>query len=337
VTLPPEMMDVPRRVDVRVVGATCIPEVPCTLLVDVGIPPAEISLDPTPSVEPVGEPAAQLAEADVVTLGARVHGPEAETALRFSSGSVELGRRALRLPVALGEVQLETSAFAQLGAPPSVRVLGAPRGRAVIIDAFEDGRWVYTHALPAGALDTPRALLGFRYQREVPYRLQARTDLFDSNAAASRYVHVSRSPSEPPLRDPRVAPPAEPRALALERRASAFYIASLDADRLATPVPVSGRAAAIERAERGRAQVRVLSTVALLILGALLVLMVLARGLRASREARAILREAGDVDAENAAHRRRDTLAVLAIVFAIVLVCIAAVVFVLARLAATAG
>ncbi len=75
----------------------------------------------------------------------------------------------------------------------------------------------------------------------------------------------------------------------------------------------------------------------LVLLGGLLVLLILGRGMRASREARALLLEAGDAHADDAVHRRRDLLAVLAIVGAIVLACLATLVFVLARLAANVG
>lgn len=329
--------ELPTHSDVRVVGGTCIPELPCTLLVHVGVPPADVALAATPSVEPVVQRRAPLTESDIVSLIATVHGPEGETALILSRGERELARRSLRLPVALGEAQLETSPFALLGSTPSVRVLGAARNRAVIIDVFASGHWVYTHAFRAGALDTPRALPGFRFERQVPYHIQARTDLFDSSAAASRYVHIARDVNEPPPIDPIMSPYAERQERGRERRTAAFYFASLDPERLATPTPVSGRDAAIARALAARDRVRVISVVALVVLSSLLVLMILLRGLRASREARALLLEAGDANADSASHRRRDTVAVLAIVAAILLAFLATLAFVLARLAANVG
>jgi hypothetical protein len=334
---PPGDQPLPARSDARVVGATCVPEVPCTVLVSVGAPPADVSLAVTPSVEPIPARTVALGQPDVATLTALVHGPEAESELVFSRAGVELARRALRLPVALGEAQLEVASFALVGTAPRVRVLGAPRGRPIIVDVFAEGRWVYTRAFAAGALDAPRALPGFRFDRAVPHRVQARTDLFDSSAAASRYVYVNRTRDEEPPLDPLVSPSAERRERSVALREAAFYFASLDAERLATPVPVSGRDAAIARALAGRERVRVFAAVALLLLSGLLVLFLLERGLRASREARALLLEAGDANAESATNRRRDTLAVLAIVGAVVLAFVATLAFVLARLAANVG
>lgn len=333
----PEAAPLPTLLDVRVVGGTCAPEVPCSVLVRVGAPAADVSLTTTPSVEPTPPPATPLTQPDIVPFSVTVHGPEAETELVVARAGTELARRGVRLPVVLAEPQLEVSPFGLVGSSPSVRVLGAQRARPVIVDVFAEGRWVYTHAFAVGALDTPRALPGFRFERAVPHRLQARTDIFDSGAAASRYVHVARDADEEPPIDPSVSPSFERREGGLARREAAFYFASLDAERLATPVPVSGREAAIARAVVARERVRMLSAVALVLLGGLLVLLILGRGMRASREARALLLEAGDASADDAVHRRRDLLAVLAIVGAIVLACLATLVFVLARLAANAG
>ncbi len=324
-------------IEVRVVGATCVPEVPCKVLVRVGDPPVDVALDATPSVEPAAPAAAPLTKPDVVSLSARVHGPEGETALILRRAGTELGRRTLRLPVALGELQLEVSPFGLLGSTPSVHVLGAPRGRPVIIDVFAEGRWVYTHAFAAGALDHPRALPGFRFDRAVPHQVQARTDLFDSSAAASRYVHVARDAYEAPPLEPAMAGYAQDRDRAFALRMARFTFAALDAERLATPTAVSGRDAAIARALATRERVRLLAGIALVLLSGLLVLWLLGRGLRASREARALLLEAGDPEAESASNRRRDTLAVLAIVGAVVLAFLATLAFVLARLAANVG
>ena len=325
-------------IEVRVIGATCVPEVPCKVLVRVGDPPADVSLDTTPSVEPSAPAAVPLSKPDVVSLSARVHGPEGETELVLRRAGTELGRRTLRLPVALGELQLEVSPFGLLGSTPSVHVLGAPRGRPVIIDVFAEGRWVYTHAFAAGALDHQLTLPGFRYERAVPHQVQARTDLFDSSAAASRYVHVARDAYEPPPLEPAMTGyAAQYRDRAFVVRMARFSFAALDAGRLATPTAVSGRDAAIARALATRERVRLLAGIALALLSGLLVLWLLDRGLRASREARALLLEAGDPEAESAANRRRDTLAVLAIVGAVVLAFLATLAFVLARLAANVG
>lgn len=324
-------------IEVRVVGATCVPEIPCKVLVRVGDPPADVSLDTTPSVEPSAPAAVPLTKPDVVSLSARVHGPEGETELILRRAGTELGRRTLRLPVALGELQLEVSPFGLLGSAPSVHVLGAPRGRPVIIDVFAEGRWVYTHAFAAGALDHPRPLPDFRFERAVPHQVQARTDLFDSSAAASRYVHVARDAYEAPPLEPAMVGYAQYRDRAFALRMARFTFAALDAGRFATPTAVSGRDAAIARALATRERVRLLAGIALALLSGLLALWLFGRGLRASREARALLLEAGDPEAESAANRRRDTLAVLAIVGAVVLAFLATLAFVLARLAANVG
>jgi hypothetical protein len=95
---------------------------------------------------------------------------------------------------------------------------------------------------------------------------------------------------------------------------------------------VSGREAAIARALARRAQVRMVSAVALVALVGLLAIVLLRRGLEASREARALLREAGDDEAESVTNRRRDTLTVVAVAALVAVVFLAALAFVLARL-----
>lgn len=327
----------PVRLEVRVVGGTCVPEVPCKVLVAVGSPPADVSLTTTPSVDPTPAALVPLSQPDIVSFTARVHGPEAETELVVRRAGSELGRRGLRLPVALGELQLEVSPFGLVGSSPSVRALGAARGRPIIIDVFSEGRWIYTHAFVSGALDVAHTLPGFRFARAVPHRLQARTDLFDSSAAASRYVHVAQNAYDEPPRDPATSAHSELRDRGLALREARFYFASLDAERLATPIPVSGRDAAIARAQVGRERVRVISIGALLLLAALLAVLLFDRGLRASREARALLLEAGDAAAQSSANRRRDVLTVVAIVGAVLLALLGVLAFVLARLAAQAG
>jgi hypothetical protein len=266
-----------------------------------------------------------------VALTAVVHGPEGETELQFFRGDTLLARRTLRLPVALGEVQLELVPRAHVGAPLTLQVRGAQRNRALIVDVFEDERWVFTRTFAGGALDTPRALPGFAFARTGPHRVQVRADLFDSEHAASRFVYVTPTASEPPpsLRANGTPPPAD--RAAAERR-FAFEAALRDEARLPTPTPVSGREAAIARALARRARVRLVSAVALVALVGLLAVVLLRRGLEASREARALLREAGDTAAESAANRRRDTLTVVAVAALVAVVFLATLAFVLARL-----
>ncbi len=315
----------------RVVGSACVPELPCRLLLEVGAPAVAVRLAATPSVEPRGEGAAPAVPPDVVALTAVVHGPEGETELQFFRGDTLLARRTLRLPVALGEVQLELVPRAHVGAPLTLQVRGAQRNRALIVDVFEDERWVFTRTFAGGALDTPRALPGFAFARTGPHRVQVRADLFDSEHAASRFVYVTPTASEPPpsLRANGTPPPAD--RAAAERR-FAFEAALRDEARLPTPTPVSGREAAIARALARRARVRLVSAVALVALVGLLAVVLLRRGLEASREARALLREAGDTAAESAANRRRDTLTVVAVAALVAVVFLATLAFVLARL-----
>ncbi len=315
----------------RVVGSACVPELPCRLLLEVGAPAVTVRVARTPSVEPRGEGAAPAAPPDVVALTVVVHGPEGETELQFFRGDTLLARRTLRLPVALGEVQLEVAPRAHVGGPLLVQVGGAQPHRPLIVDVFEDERWVSTQTLSAGALDTSRALPGFAFARPGPHRVQVRADLFDSEHAASRFVFVtpSVSASPPSLRADTSPAPAD--RAAAERR-FAFDAALLDEARLATPTPVSGREAAIARALARRAQVRMVSAVALVALVGLLAIVLLRRGLEASREARALLREAGDDEAESVTNRRRDTLTVVAVAALVAVVFLAALAFVLARL-----
>jgi len=315
----------------RVVGSACVPELPCRLLLEIGAPAVTVRLARTPSVEPRGEGAAPLATPDVVALTAVVHGPEGETELQFFRGDTLLARRTLRLPVALGEVQLEVAPRAHVGGPLTLQVRGAQPNRPLIVDVFADERWVVTRTVAAGALDAARALPGFVFAQPGPHRVQVRADLFDSEHAASRFVYVTPTAAAPlpSLRADGAPPPAD--RAAAERR-FAFDAALLDEARLATPMPISGREAAIARALLRRARVRMVSAVALVALVGLLAVVLLRRGLAASREARALLREAGDDAAESAANRRRDTLAVVALAALVAVVFSATLAFVLARL-----
>jgi hypothetical protein len=335
---------IPDGLDVRVDGAVCVPESTCSLFVRVGRPPAAVRVVATPSVEPLsppgvfeeagfetGVPVGLAAEvtAGVARLDVRVHGFEAETTLIAYRDGTAVARRALRLPVALGEPACTAPRRVAAGAAPTLTVHADRPDRGIVVDAFLDGRWRHTASFPAAALGRPLSLpFALAPGR---WRLQARTDPFSSASACARTL---------------VAGPEDARALAdddAERAAVAvapdadstlaYVLADDDADRFATPVPASGREEAIARTLAAQARVRALAIAAIGLCASTLALYVVRRGLAASAQARRILVAAGATAAVDPLRRWRDTLTVLLVAAALVLAFLAAIALVVVRTA----
>lgn len=308
----------PDRMLPRVVGGACVPEVPCTIVLWVGAPAAEIVLRTSAQVvaTPAGESEGLLAFVVVV------HGPEAELTFEARRAGSSVAERALRLPVALGEVAITGGAALDLGGD-DYRVWFPPGRSELTLDAFVDGRWNHSlvtkrdsfavHALPA------QPTLGL-------VRVQARADRFSSEGAGARLVHLEQPErsvprrvleiartleAEPwrgwlaPLDEPGVPRASEQWAKQLPtfaeedpQLAAAFLMAPAESLRAQVPMPVSGRPAQLARLERTRVRMRYGVAGAVALSAWLIALSVTRRGLLAVDEAQAILARASEEAAD---------------------------------------
>lgn len=292
----------PDRLELRVVGGACVPDLPCKLLVWVGEPGAALGLRRTASVEPAGSSAETTG---IATLSLIVRGPQAESVLEVRRAGALIAERSLRLPLGLAEVSL--------AAPRSIveadhTTLGftPPPGRDyAIFDLFVRGRWAFTETVSAGERFTlPKTL--------TPglVRVQARVDRFSSESSGSRLLYL-RAPGE----DERAALTRLTRQVAeqpeLDRSATsawvhapppftredpqlaaAFLLAPLESLRVPLHPPASGRASELARLERARGITRY-GVAGALVLSALVIgLSIGRRGLSAAEQASAILDDA---------------------------------------------
>ena len=304
----------PEPFDVRVVGGACVPEHRCVLSVWVGEPPAAVELEAPPNVErlsvsPAGETSGP------VQIALVVRGPEALVSLVARRGGAEVGRRGLRLPLALGAVAARVERpFVPMGERARLVVEQLDDPEALVVDAYRDGVWHHTASVAAEDVGD-----GF----EVPFdlepglwRLQVREDAFSSDHAATALVRVAVAGG--------LADPESWRGVELET-----------ADPLAAPLRSAGSQAALRhrhaldeielrvlpRAVQGSVQqnlrltgrvspVRWGAAIAILVFGVLAAVVLYRRGQRAAREARMLLAAAGVQDAHDPARARRATLAV---------------------------
>ncbi|HEX5655638.1 MAG TPA: hypothetical protein VFX59_00515 [Polyangiales bacterium] len=285
----------PDRLLPRVVGGACVPEVPCTIVLWVGVPAAavkvrgaNVSVDRAPN-----EPSEGL-----LTFVLTAHGPEAEVTFEARRGGSPVAERALRLPIALGEVAI-TGGSAFGGA----YTLGFPPGRsAVTLDAFVAGRWRATRA-------TDHASFSLRDLGQLPpglVRLQARADRFSSEGAGGRMVFAREredeqavielaralASSHEPDGTERWAEDLPDFARADPRAAAAFLLAPAEALRAQVPLPASGRPAQLARLERTKVRMRYGVAGALALSAWLIALSITRRGFLAVDQAQAILDQA---------------------------------------------
>ena len=332
----------------RVLGGTCVPEVRCDLLVLVGAPAAEVSVESTAAVTSSGAPPPH-ATAGLVPLSVVTHGPEAELELVARRDGAIVARRTVRLPIALASFALRLpDASAPLFVAPAAPALvldGVETERGIVVDAFDDGVWARTGSLPArseAGADADPVALPFAPLRPGLWRIQARTDAFSSDSAAVRMLHV-RAPGDP---DEAVVRALAERARAewndtLARtvgeldedpsRRAAFLLAMPEMDLVPQPIAMSGAMQAATGLDDRRVALRWIAAMAMLLAGVFVMVLVLRRGFAAGAEARAILVSAGDETADSAANRRRMALSLIAAVLAIALAFVAAAALVLAR------
>ena len=319
----------------RVLGGACVPEQRCVLLVWVGEPAASVTLRPDPAITVIGEPVPSGPTAGLVELSLRVHGLEANVVLEARQGSELIAERALRLPIALGEVGLllERSLVDRAGDPGLS--LALPPGREhAIVDSYVGGQLVASRTLANVAADVPlRGALAPLPEGLV--RIQARVDRFSSESAGTRLLYVrhpgesdaaalhealtaaSRAAKTDPTEAWLDAPP--PWALGDLQRAMAYALAPLESLRAPLPAAVSGRPAQVARVDHAKHLAR-FGVAGCLVLAALIVgVSLMRRGLHASEEASSILAEASGPEGRPARADRGERLRVITLALLVVL------------------
>ncbi len=330
----------PRHLDLRVVGGACVPEVPCELLVLVGEPAAAVSIEPSAMVTP--EPPDGGETAGIVRLRVVTHGPEAEVELLARRADALVARRTIRLPIALASFALRLgSALPSTPAAPPLSFEGVESGRAVIVDAFRTGAWERTGSVAADRVGGRPVTPPFDPLAPGLWRLQARTDPFSTDSAATRLLYVRSEGETAADAAAAVAREAaawhDPQASTVaamqgdpEARAS-FLLALPETDLIPQPMAMSGQMQAATGLDDRRVTLRWAAAVAFVLAGLLVAVVVMRRGLAAGAEARAILTAAGDESADTPQQRRRMTLSLLAAVLALALAFVAAAALILAR------
>lgn len=333
----------PSALAVQIAGGACVPERRCRAVVHVGEPAASVRVSGYPALTPDGPSSRPSAPtAGIVRLNFVTHGPEAELRLVVERGAIEVARRTVRLPVALGASALEPAdGLLQLADEPDLRLADAG---GCIVDAYGSGLWQRTGTLSQCALveRLPFAPLG-----PGLWRLQLRRDPFAADSAAVRMVHVgqpSQSPAAVLAELARAVLAQEPsdlfahgvaqepeRYAASALEASAYLLAALESTIRPQPQPVSSLPQAVARLAERRSKLRNLALLVLLLSGMSLALLVARRGLRASEQAERIMQAAGASHAQSGRARLRATLTVLLAVASLSLAFVAIAMYVIAR------
>jgi hypothetical protein len=264
------------------------------------------------------------------------HGPEAELWLIAERSGQPVARRAVRLPVALGALSVETNRPVVPRAQELT--LRAPGAESCIVDAFQDGHWRGTGSLRACAT-----------QGGLPYalapglwRLQLRRDALSPQTAAVAAIYirgagegdaqvaavwaraaVQLEPEDRFLRDCAAQPEACADTASLE-----YLAATLETGLLSLPAPVTAYAARQERALEQKARMRWLALCALCLGAVGLALSVSRTGLRAGVRASQLF---ADDPATARRARQRSMLISAASALSLLLVFAVLALYVLAR------
>lgn len=347
-TIPIDGATPPARLAPRVVGGTCVPYERCSVVVDVGEPAASVRIDAVRGVEVPAE-RAPPETSGLVPSSLVVEGPEGEIDLVASRGGTDVARRRWTLPVTLAAVALSLDApIARAPARPRASVDGADPHRGVIVDLFRDGLWERTGSVPRERVRRGPFELPFGPLDPGVYRVQARTDLYGSGSAGTRWLVVSGdrtadSALRAVARDLVRAGYADPFARAVAdgevalatdadvMLAASYLFASGEAAPLRTPGALSGAFQATTGVDGRTRPIEWLAAFAVLLATVTVTAVLLRRGLGAAAEARAVLAAAGDEAAVTAPSRRRMTFTVIAIVAGAALVFVAAAALVLSR------
>ncbi|GAB4217109.1 MAG: hypothetical protein OHK0013_44320 [Sandaracinaceae bacterium] len=293
------------ELQVRVEGGVCVPDVPCTLRFFRG----EAAIVPR-LVECTSTDVTRTAVGRaVVAVTVVVHGPEARCRVMLDPSEVATD---LQIPVGLATPWLDAEVRGD-----TLRVRAEPPiGRdAVLLDVFVGERWVDARSVARGeTLELAIEPLGSGI-----VRLQARTDVASSERAYQRALVV--------------APPDAPSGSELVERAwrerfgedaarwdaerRAFELCALEAALVDVPAPSSGLARDEARLATTRTTMRWVASSGVALAVVVMLAAVGRRGLAATRQARAVLRDAGVQGADDRAARWRSALTVVGFVAAI--------------------
>lgn len=297
----------------RIVGGACPSERPCTILIWVGEPGSSVTARTNAQVS-VPAPASPAGETTgLVALEVIPHGLEAQLTLEARRGGRLVAERAVRLPVALGEVGVFVRTPLLEPTQPLPLSFTLPPGREhAIVDIFVEGRWRASRSIAKAAsaeVTFPAELI----PAGGLARIQARVDPFTSEGSGSRFVY-RRAAGETPEQAftsvvslaQRVAPDAEtkswsaaqaPLASGDLQRSAAFALAPLELLRVPLPDAHSARPQQLAKLQRKRAFLHFGVASVVLLAAVLVASSLMRRGLSAASEARAILdeaRETGD-------------------------------------------
>lgn len=202
----------------RVLGGVCIPEAPCTLLVWVGTPAAEVRVRPSPEFDLTRAPEPQRETSGLVALEVQVHGLEAQLTLEAYRQGVRVADRTVRLPVGLGEVGLHVEKpLVEPDADVPASLSLPPGRRAAIVDVFVRGRFraSQTHAASVEARGSAREpgvdangssatdaelraeLSAALFPEGEVSRVQARVDIFGGEGEGARLVYRRKHGENP--------------------------------------------------------------------------------------------------------------------------------------------
>lgn len=283
----------PPRFDVLVQAGVCVPEEPCTLLVDLGAVGYELELLPGPLVELRGAP---RTDGNYVAIAVAVNGPEGEGELVVRQAGVEVARRTVRLPMALATPWLDVDLARARGGTLAVAAVPPPGRTTVVLDVFRSDQWIRSVTLEGLSSDD---LLGGEPLPPGIYRIEARADAFRTERVTSRVLRVGDGGED--------APPL------LRRDGLAFELAAAEAEIVGLELPESSSGLEQDRATLD-AQKRAVRYIALagMILAIVLVMATVARrGAVANAQASAVLQMAGSDPAAIAQRRSNLTLVLL--------------------------
>ncbi len=340
------------KVHVFVEGGVCIPEVPCRVWV---LPSKAVWSSPHPlevraSKGTTVESPVSWSSPAVVT----VHGSVGEVELVWGLAGLgtEMAVSTVRLPLMAGGVGLALEGGA---VPTAVRLEFSHGARAVVVDMFHNGLWRGTTSYSEAEVLAPVSLpvvLGPSDPSDIGrWRVQVRTSGYDVNTAVSRVFWVGEEPDTPKNRrllkswgigvthlDQSLRERTTRRSGPQVRGAlGALKPATVDAEHLKhliwahgfervsirLPDPVSTYPQDLARTRATQQRVRGLALTAIGLVALWVLVSVLRRGLRAAREAGALMVAAGDAGAASGKHRIERALRVVSAVLALAMVFVA--------------
>ncbi len=303
----------PDRLDARVVGGDCSAPEPCAILVWVGRPAAAVRLADAAGAEVVEgtECDGRLVSTGVLQCAVRTNNNEASLAIVAYRDGQEVGRRTLQLPMGSAAPTLD-SRPAVTPARLSIDVARRYDEGPVIVDLFREGRWRHSTTYDRGEHVVELDGAGL-------WRIQARSDPFGGDAATRlAVVAVNEGAALDALaQHERQRDWQDPMAVAIRRgdlpcpqpqdvsgpcaaaRWVRFMLAAGELEVASLPTYTSGAAQANaglhDRGQRRRAWAAALIVVA----GLFVAIVVVRRGLRATRQAERLL------DAVEPGHHQR--------------------------------